>query len=63
MLRKNKEKEVAVVMVFIKQEKMDSENNRQCVRDSDNSPAGVSRVDYNQMGALLGDYWVLSQAL
>ena len=39
-------KEVAVVMIFIKQEKMDSENNRQCMQERDYIRRQMSRVDY-----------------
>lgn len=48
---KREEKEVGqgggkVVMVFIKQGKMDPENNRQCPRASDGTPRQMSTVDY-----------------
>lgn len=56
MLRKNKGKEVAAVPVFIKQEKMDSENNRQACATVTGVPL-EHLVDYSQMEAWSGDAW------
>lgn len=52
--------EVAVVMVFIKQEKIDSEHNRQCMREGDYSPAKCLEQIINGIGTLFEDCWDLS---